>query len=54
MQESVFGRRFIFVLEEGLRKTLISKFHDHKYVFDVLKRQKKFYVSLATTTIVSD
>jgi hypothetical protein len=49
MQESVFGRRFVRLMEEELRKTLVSKFHDHKYVFGILATETKFYVSLATT-----
>ena len=36
MQESVFGRRFVRLMEEEPRKTLVSKFHDHKYVFGIL------------------
>ena len=36
MQESVFGRRFVRLMEEELRRTLVSKFHDHKYVFGIL------------------
>jgi hypothetical protein len=34
MYESIFERRFLSLVEEDLRKILMSNFRDHKYVFD--------------------
>jgi hypothetical protein len=48
MQESVFGRRFVRLMGEEFRKTLVSKFHDHKYVFRKFNDRIKFYASFAT------
>jgi hypothetical protein len=35
-------------MEEELRKTPVSKFHDHKYVFRKFNDRIKFYPGFAT------